>query len=574
MKKILLFLPVLFFALGFVACSDDDKDMRIEMARPVIDEKKVVIELSTVTFVWDEVDKTGGYAYALDASDDYTFVDASTTSVTISGISTGSHVFKIYAVGVDGKGFDSAITEYEFSTNSTLATPTVSYTVNSASATTSDVVVTWNKVDGAKGYAYKVRDTQTWTEVGSDVLSITLADVPNGDNFSFAMKALGNPPVSEDSKEATMTINLETADGLWIIFTMDEEPASPVQMVETGVGTGIYTATVNCLASDAFYINVENVKYGFMSYSGNGGVGTVNNTMAAVPFYNGGAYYVRESIGLMNTGTSINNFYANVGSACKVFVQVDMNEILDIDGKPLPPSYYLKLVDETSDASVVLAQYFDLAAYGGSWHANTKGSSYNVTSTPAAQTGLTPGTKNGATYTTFGLAWTGLTETFIKNRGMTGWTFENVYEFPGYIRLSNTSTSPLYGVLTTPKLGAAGNLEAKFDGLLFAAFRDTGSKAYMEVKVLNGGKIAAVNVVKDGVGSAVTIQPAGDDSFHINGSYHTDFANADQKTFSNFTFTIEGATADTQIMWNCKTNNTIASSQYRYCIDNIVVKKK
>lgn len=559
MKNILL--SILILTLGFVACSDDDNtDNRIELASP---KPTVKTNLATATFSWPEIDKTGGYAYALDDSEDYTFLGVDELEVTISGIYKGPHIFKIYAVGVDGKSTDSAIRQLEFNVDPAIPSPSFTYTAGDGDG---EVIVTWNAIEGASGYAYRLNETGEWIEVGADVLTATLTGIDFKVKTLFSLKALGNPPTSEDSEEFTDYIDMKTATGLWVIT----QSSKAVELTETATGTEIYTTTISCSASDAFYINIENEKYGFMSYSGNGGVGTINSVFAAAPFYNKGVYYIRESNGLMSTGDAINNFYVNVSGDCKVFVQINMN------GET--PSYYLKLEDSNPDTSIVLAQYFDLLAYGGDWVNYYKGTGYPDGSTIApTHTGLSAGVKNGANSgTVFGAAWLqqdDFPSEYVKNRGMEGWSFENVFEFPGYIRLSNTNaTNPLYGVLTTPKLGAAGNMEVTFDGLLFAALRDAGT--FIEVKVLNGGKITSAKVVKDSEGSPITIQPAGNDAFHITSSYHTDYANAAAKKWSNYTFTIENATADTQIIWNCKTNASVASSQYRYCLDNIIVKKK
>lgn len=565
MKKIYLLLPLIALLCGFVACSDDDEDMRIELASPK--DIKVTTELATATFEWPEIDKTGGYAYALDDSEDYTFIDASETQVTISGLSSGAHIFKIYAVGEEGKSFDSKVRQLDFEVDPKVSTPVISYGVGENPG---DIVVSWKKVNGAVGYTYNIKDAATWTEVEADVLSITLTGYSYKEKFSFKIKALGDYPISEDSEIQDEIINMTTAVGVWAIY--ENKATEAVELIETGSGTGIYNATIPCLATDKFFVNIENKKYGFMSYSGNGGIGTVNSDYAAVPYYNNknGVYYVRESNGLIEIGG--NNFYTNMSAACKVFVQININ------GEK--PSYYLQLVNEKPDTSIILEQYFDLMAYGGDWvGANKGGTSYvgGSTITPT-NTGLNEGKKDGAASgTAFGSSWLDATFplAFVKNRGMEGWYFENIFEFPGYIRLSNSNkTNPQYGVLTTPKFNVAGNMNITFDGLLFAAFKEEGINGFIEVTVLNGGKITSAKVVKDGSGSDITIQPVGNSTFHIISAYHTNYSNPDNKSWSNYSFVIEGATADTQITWNCKTDKLITSAHYRYCLDNIVVKKK
>lgn len=155
----------------------------------------------------------------------------------------------------------------------------------------------------------------------------------------------------------------------------------------------------------------------------------------------------------------------------------------------------------------------------------------------------------------------------MANRGITGWAAENIYEYPGYIRLSVKGTPNKFGVLTTPELNAAGNPEGDFRRAAFRLGRRT-----ITVKVLGGGTIAAASVVVDGAGSPVTITPeAGNDTFLIKLAHNTKFANAEQKTWSNFTFTVENATAQTQISWDA--SSAPDSNSGRYCLDNIVIKK-
>lgn len=558
MKKTLLLLQILILGFVFAACSDDEIDMRIELASP---KPQVKTELAKAVISWSEIDKTGGYAYMIDTSDEYTFVESSVTEVTLSGLSYGMHIFKIYAVGEENKSFDSEVRELEFEIDPAIGKPMISYV---AGDNQDEIIVSWTRQEGAIGYAYKVNDAQTWTEVDANTLSVVLTGMTYSETFPFTIKAIGNPPLSEDSEEYTEIIDMSRAVGLWVVYT--RTGVDPIQLQETEANTGIYNVTISCLAADAFYVNIDNKKYGFMSYSGNGGIGTVNSDYAAVPYYNNnrGGYYVRESIGLMQAGG--NNFYTNVDADCEIFVQIDTNSE--------NPSYYLQLVEGSSDNSIILAQYFDLMAYGGDWTTAVKGTSYvNGSTINAADTGLSEGVKDGAALTGFGshLTVTNFAPEFIKNRGLDGWVFERIFEFPGYIRLSNSSETQ-YGVFITPELNYTGNVTVTFDGLKFASLKL--DDIYIEVEVINGGKITSSKVLKDGVEPEISITPASETIFRINGQYNTDYANNENKKWSNFTFTVENVTPQTQIMWNCKTDVSVAPSNYRYCLDNIVVKKQ
>lgn len=99
--------------------------------------------------------------------------------------------------------------------------------------------------------------------------------------------------------------------------------------------------------------------------------------------------------------------------------------------------------------------------YGGDWiqaGKNAKSGRMGQSTDTALIDGTEPGEKE-ASYTTFGakIASEGeASPAYLANRGLTGWGIAHCFEFPGYIRLSNTANSSgnMYGILTTPKLTA------------------------------------------------------------------------------------------------------------------------
>ena len=295
MKKLLLF-PCLLLALGLSSCeSSDDEVMSIEL----VSQKKLAVttELATASFKWDAVTKAEGYAYALDNSTEYTTVDAATTTLKLTRLARGSHTFRIYAVGNQGHTTDSAERTVDFDIDPTLPTPAPSCTRGESA---DEVVVTWQAVKGAIGYAYKFNDETQWTEVGADVLKITKSGFDPEAKNTFTIYAKGQLPDSEDSEELTLPFQLiDTSEGIWA-RTSD---GSLYELKESE--SGIYTAAITCKASDDITILIENTPYGFTAYSGNGGVGTVNSVYATVPFYTypAAVYYVRESLGQMTAKT-------------------------------------------------------------------------------------------------------------------------------------------------------------------------------------------------------------------------------------------------------------------------------
>ena len=418
--------------------------------------------------------------------------------------------------------------------------------------------ISWEAVPNAKGYAYSA-DKAAEVKVGADVLSYSATFT--GGKHTFAIRALGDGG-AEAVDSPVKTIEFDVVDTSVGVFAKKTSGAI-VKLTEGA--NGIFTTSLECSAADAFTVLIDNVEYGFMEFSGNGCVGTVNSEYSSMPFYNGKFNdSVRESIGRLSSSGDLRPLYTNLQADAKVFLKVDCSD-------PATPHYYMEL-EETADPAMVLELYFDLFTKGGDWvNENGKGTGLDKTvdatidgTEPGSQNGATSGTKQGYTLTTTADA--GAVAAYLANRGITGWTAENIYEFPGYIRLSVKSTPDKYGVLTTPELNAAGNLKVTFDGLRFASDGD------IAVKVLGGGTIVSASVVKDGAGSPVTITPeAGNESFLINSTHNTKYGNTAQKYWSNFTFTIEGATAQTRISWDTSTASD--SNAGRYCLDNIVIKK-
>ncbi|MFQ7386352.1 MAG: hypothetical protein ACLRM8_00195 [Alistipes sp.] len=107
--------------------------------------------------------KAEGYAYALDNSTEYTTIDAATTTLKLTRLSRGSHTFRIMPSAIrthDRLGR----THRRFRHRPTLPTPAPSCTRGESA---DEVVVTWQAVKGAIGYAYKFNDETQWTEVGA-----------------------------------------------------------------------------------------------------------------------------------------------------------------------------------------------------------------------------------------------------------------------------------------------------------------------------------------------------------------------------------------------------------------------
>lgn len=556
MKKLLLF-PCLALALGLSSCeSSDDEVMTIELVSP----KKLTVttELATASFKWDAVAKAEGYAYALDNSTEYTTIDASATTLKLTQLTRGSHTFRIYAVGNQGHTTDSAERTVDFDIDPTLPTPAPSFKKGDG---VDVAIISWKAVKDAAGYAYKFNDAPQWTEVGPDVLEITQDGLKTDETNTYRMYAIGKQPDSENSAEATLNITMiDTSKGAWIVMASGE----PIKL--TSSAADIYTHTFDKQSSDSFEVIINGETYGFATHSGNGGIGTINNANAAVE----AGQYVRESRGQMakkTDDTAVNKFWINPAAECKAEATFDFT---NADGIP---RYYMTLA-EKADASIILAEYFDLMVSGGDFSTGKAGFRFKASTTNATDIDGTEPVNAAAKVTDFGVAVSdgSAAPKYTASRGLADWNLNYCYEFVGCIRLSNTvTTSPqAYGILTTPALSAltaATNVTLTFDAVQFGQDSDN-----ISVKVLNAGKITSAEVKIRGEAPATAITPENDNTILIKKAHYPGQANAAAKEWSNFTVVIEGATAATQISWD--TTSVGAESKFgRLCLDNIVVKK-
>lgn len=522
-------------------------DVALPMPEPVVSSL-----YAEATISWPAVDNAEGYAYKIDANDEVK-VASEILSIT-QKFTAGKHTFAIRALGDGVETTDSKANTIEFEIDLTLPSPVLTIAIDGQNAT-----ISWTAIEQATGYAYTL-DNGTETKVGANVLSY--ADTFSGGKHTLVIRALGDGVETADSKPTNFPFDVvDTSKGVFL------KKASGAIVAVTATSEKIFAMSLDCTAGDSFTVLVDNVEHGFMSFSGNGGVGTVNSLSAALPFYGGYTYYVRESVGRLthaiDSGASkLNALYVNTGSAEKVYVKIDCS---NADGEP---RYYLKL-DKAPDASIILEQYFDLMVFGGDWTQTNKLG--DGTKIPASVSdGTEAGTAKGASYTTVGATLSEVPAAYRANRGVADWICEDyVFEFPGYVRLCNSSADTQYGVLTTPKLSslsAAATISVAFDGLRFASAGD------IAVRVLGGGVISSASVLKDGKGAPITITPEADGkSFLITLNHGTKHGNSDAKPFSNFSFVVEGASSQTQIVWDSTTAGK--SGDARYCLDNIVIRR-
>jgi hypothetical protein len=344
----------------------------------------------------------------------------------------------------------------------------------------------------------------------------------------------------------------------------------------------VFEGVIAVPASCSFTVNLSKNPYGFTSFSGNGGLGTVNSNYAAVPYYNGNfAYSCNKAVGRMTKmADGGNRFWINLGAASNVLVKIDNT---NADGVP---RYYLE-VEEAADAGVILNQRFDLFVWGGEYlfGTNAKGTAANGTSAISAAIvdGTEPGTQYGCAYTDEGTSWwktsadieefnaggtsAVASETYLKNRDMAGWDGLCLMERPGAIRINRGSKD--YGYLTTPALTALTSktdITVEFDIARNASDRD------IHVVILGSGAFGSALVNQNGDATATDYSSVagGTFDFTIDGTMCSKYANDfTPKPWTHVKLTVEAADATTRIKIDCTRPGTATSKDARIFLDNI-----
>lgn len=429
---------------------------------------------------------------------------------------------------------------------------------------------------------------KTYIESASDTkeTKISLDDVLSSTKkVSFVVAALPYDDMNRAGKVASARIIVEKNKVIKVGTDLKASTAN------------VYEGIVKLDAQGSFVFEFEGKQYGFIPYSGNGGVGTVENEFAAVPAYNLTAQHVykfnvEKAIGqlaeITDDPAAAVSLWTNMTTPADVKVVFDNSYA---DGKP---RYYLEIVNK--DEKRVFYEGFDLFVYGGFYQAPVKGTGNPIESGGQVTLanvpnidGTEPGLKGSIATTTNGVVpftWNSpdndpakdgqATETFIKNRGLLGWSLKRTSEFPGFIQLGNSQSTHFDAYFITPKMSAltgATNVIMETETYRFAGNGD------IKLAILGAGSFtsATTTVVAGTKAVAGTYAPGcanlSSTEFTITGDILPKEANADlNKSILKISIEVTGATADTQFKFYVP-EETIASNG-RIQFDYINVYKK
>lgn len=347
----------------------------------------------------------------------------------------------------------------------------------------------------------------------------------------------------------------------------------------------VYEGTVDAPASAEFTVTINGEQYGFMPYSGNGGVGSFTGKEGiAYPAVGLDAaqtgtrpltYSVSKSVGRMQKlSEGGSRFWCATGAAGKLFVRIDLS-----CGDGIP-RYYFRIPEPEG---VLLHESFDLFAYSGDYMKPANGCA--VALTPDAVDGTEPGemqawnmtNAQGANKNEVGYQKTWFdyptqvsgkvlaSEAYIRNRDMDGWKILNCGEKVGAIQLSVSGTDT-FGVLETPALSALDGTSDVTLELDIARF-STSSKNKIAVRIGGSGSFLSGEVTVDGKDTRALELSGSEYQF----GYEADICppsksnGALDKPVSHFKFRIGGATAQTTVIIdssvgaNAKRDNASAS---------------
>ncbi|MGM9742324.1 MAG: hypothetical protein ACI3ZC_04630 [Candidatus Cryptobacteroides sp.] len=334
----------------------------------------------------------------------------------------------------------------------------------------------------------------------------------------------------------------------------------------------VYEGEVNLPAKASFTISCNGEEYGYVSYSGNGGVGrldTQSNTAAPVSVFKYSTYvkYLYKSVGQMTLEG--NPFWTNMNGDARVKVRADFS---NEDGIP---RYRLDIVE--TDSKVVFRENFDFLVAGGYYWAADKAGAAGPgypDNDPSVIEGTEACVPGKAAYTDGGtlmLKSSGGDDvegvipgaSYLKNRDLEGWEYFRCYEQALAVRIGKSDKTYIETRLTTPALKALASPSTVVVEVVLS--RLGAGTDPVAISTTGGGRLVSAtyftHVSPSEVDGTAKINSANE--FLADAEVCPQVANADlNKPISTIRIVVEEATSDTKIsVYPYKGNAGIANSR-------------
>lgn len=260
---------------------------------------------------------------------------------------------------------------------------------------------------------------------------------------------------------------------------------------------GVFEGEFEVPATTSFYVELDGEAYGFATFSGAGGLGTITSDASALPVAKIKAagkskrsYYVKRAIGTMvSSSVADNPFSINLESPGKIHVFID-------NSNPSSPKYRINLIQE-ADPAVIFHEDFDLCTLGGDYLAPADGNGQKAD----AYDGYLPSTStvtqnNGAFTFDYPVDVSTAPEAkpeYMQAYGFQDWVFEYAAERPGGLQLC---AGAIAGAMTTP---AFSSIEGSADAVIeieIARFSTSSTDPVFFI-LENGGSFNSGTITRD-----------------------------------------------------------------------------
>lgn len=353
------------------------------------------------------------------------------------------------------------------------------------------------------------------------------------------------------------------------------------------VSDGVFEGEVEVPASTSFVVELEGEPFGFATFSGAGGLGSISSDNSALPvagIKSAGksvkTYYVKRAIGTMaSTAVANNPFTINLTSPGKMHVRFDISD-------PTAPKYNIRLVEEP-DPALIFHEDFDLCTMGGDYMAPSAGNGNKVDVYDGYLPASGTVTQNNGNFT-FDYPEDATTAAeakpeYMQAYGLQDWVFAYASERPGAMQLC---AGAIAGAMTTP---AFSSIQGSTDAVIEIEISrfSTSSTDPVFFILENGGTFNSGTIVRDAyvaasqAGASFPEASTALSSFQNGGTtlelvdndyFPHSWNNADiDKPVSHIRLEASGLTANTKLKIDCPKG---ASNAPRIFVFDIKVTKK